>query len=214
MIDTSPVGMLWQASRVPSGAPTRWSTAISLSPGGLRFSAPSRMRTRQVEQRPRPPQTCACGTPPPVRRADPVGPAVLLVARRIEILRAVENADPAGRATPPPAADMRMRHAAKLACLQQRKAGRGQYDPVVGVVDDIQLAAAEPDQPVKAADREQGESCVHDPVARIPRPIRPLDHFRREIEAREKCGAPGGIGKLPLDLICRIDEAAEGEQRQ
>src|SRR5690606_7986867 len=118
-----------------------------------------RTRWQQRDDRYLPGRNALAGKPRPVRRADPVEHGYLLVARRIEILRAVENADPAGRATAAAAADMCMWHAAKLACLQQRKAGRGQYDPVVGVVDDIQLAAAEPDQPVKAADREQGEGC-------------------------------------------------------
>ena len=60
---TFAVGRVWQARRTLGGAPTRSSTLRSASLAGGSRSSPSEMRTRQVEQRPRPPQTEACGMP-------------------------------------------------------------------------------------------------------------------------------------------------------
>ena len=59
----SPLGRVWQASRTPSGALMRSSTRISSSDGGSRAFSSASTRTRQVEQRPRPPQTEAWGLP-------------------------------------------------------------------------------------------------------------------------------------------------------
>ena len=56
-------GRVWQASRTLGGAPTRRSTASSCGEGGGNVSMPRLIRMRQVEQRPRPPQTDACGMP-------------------------------------------------------------------------------------------------------------------------------------------------------
>ena len=61
---TAPVGRAWQARRTPGAAWMRASTRCSSSSGGGRASAPSITRTRQVEQRLRPPQTEAWGMPP------------------------------------------------------------------------------------------------------------------------------------------------------
>ena len=57
------VGRSWQASRTFGGAPTRFSTRSSSGVGwGTRAEA-GPIRERQVEQRPRPPQSEACGMP-------------------------------------------------------------------------------------------------------------------------------------------------------
>jgi hypothetical protein len=61
---TAPVGRVWQASRTPGAAWMRASTRCSSSIGGGNDSAPSITRTRQVEQRLRPPHTAAWGMPP------------------------------------------------------------------------------------------------------------------------------------------------------
>ena len=50
-------------AHVGAGAPIRARTRASSGAGGGRCSAPSPRRTRQVEHRPRPPHTEACGTP-------------------------------------------------------------------------------------------------------------------------------------------------------
>jgi hypothetical protein len=60
----SRAGRSWQARRTPGLARIRSSVAASAAPGAGWSSAPSRIRTRQVEQRPRPPQMDTCGTPP------------------------------------------------------------------------------------------------------------------------------------------------------
>jgi hypothetical protein len=52
----------WQASRSLPPAPTRARVARSVSLRGESDSDPASMRTRQVPQRPRAEQTCACGT--------------------------------------------------------------------------------------------------------------------------------------------------------
>jgi hypothetical protein len=57
-------GLIWQASRTDGGAPMRDSSRCSSGPGGGKLSPPAITSTRQVEQRPRPPQTEACGMPP------------------------------------------------------------------------------------------------------------------------------------------------------
>ena len=56
-------GRIWQPSRTSAGALIRASVARSPASGGGWPSSPSVMRTRQVEQRPRPPQTATCGIP-------------------------------------------------------------------------------------------------------------------------------------------------------
>ena len=58
------VGRTWQASRIAGVAPIRASTRASPAAGGGRCSTPCVTRMRQVEQRPRPPHTAACGMPP------------------------------------------------------------------------------------------------------------------------------------------------------
>ena len=52
-----------KGNRTSGAAPTRASTRRSPSLGGGRSESPLATRTRQVEQRPRPPQTEACGMP-------------------------------------------------------------------------------------------------------------------------------------------------------
>ncbi len=74
MTEMSPMGLTWQASRVPSGAPTRLRTSISRALGGLSWSAPPRTRILQVEHLPRPPQTEACGILPRLLASSTVEP--------------------------------------------------------------------------------------------------------------------------------------------
>src|ERR1700722_7894932 len=57
----SRVGRSWQASLTPGAACTRSSTACSAALGTGSPTTSPRTRMRQVEQRPRPPHTCACG---------------------------------------------------------------------------------------------------------------------------------------------------------
>ena len=60
---TSCVGRHWQARRTFAGASILPSACASMRPGGGRCASPSPIRTRQVVQRARPPQTEACGMP-------------------------------------------------------------------------------------------------------------------------------------------------------
>ena len=60
---TSATGLSWQARRTARSAPSRASTRASTGACGGRRSRPSSTRTRQVEQRARPPQSEACGIP-------------------------------------------------------------------------------------------------------------------------------------------------------
>ena len=57
----SPRGRNWQASRTSAGAPIRSSVARSSRSAGGQTSSPAVTRTRQVEQRARPPHIEACG---------------------------------------------------------------------------------------------------------------------------------------------------------
>ena len=58
---TSWSGRNWHASRNPSGAWMRASASASISPGAGSCPAFACTRTRQVVQRPRPPQIEVCG---------------------------------------------------------------------------------------------------------------------------------------------------------
>src|SRR5215831_7619781 len=59
----SAFGLSWHARRTDGGAPIRFSVTRSTGLGAARRRALSTMRTLQVEQRPRPPHTDACGIP-------------------------------------------------------------------------------------------------------------------------------------------------------
>ena len=58
----SPAGRSWQASRIPAPAWIRSSVARSVAPGARQCSSPRITRTRQVEQRARPPHSATCAT--------------------------------------------------------------------------------------------------------------------------------------------------------
>ncbi len=60
---TSPRRVVWQASRTLELKLRRSAIFCSFSLRGQRFSRPSRISTRQVEQRAFPPQTWVCGMP-------------------------------------------------------------------------------------------------------------------------------------------------------
>ena len=60
---TAPRGRSMQARRILGRAPIRRSTRSSFGEGGSVLWISPRTRTRQVEQRPRPPHTEACGMP-------------------------------------------------------------------------------------------------------------------------------------------------------
>lgn len=66
---------------MPGGASILASAAASVGFGGGRPSRPSRIITRQVVQRPRPPQTAACGTPAERLISSRVAPALARTVR-------------------------------------------------------------------------------------------------------------------------------------
>ena len=70
-----------KAFDTPAGAPTRSSTRCSSGEDGGSWSAPSPSRTRQVEQRPRPPHTEGCGMPSARSISSTVAPARMVMIR-------------------------------------------------------------------------------------------------------------------------------------
>ena len=64
MTDRSAAGRSWQARRTSGAAPILRSTTCSSALAAGRERKPRVTRTRQVEQRPRPPQTEAWGMAP------------------------------------------------------------------------------------------------------------------------------------------------------
>jgi hypothetical protein len=77
----SAVGRIWQASRTVSGASMERSVIASAPTGGGRLPPPVSILTRQVEHRPRPPQTEACGMPAARLISSSVLPASVLTLR-------------------------------------------------------------------------------------------------------------------------------------
>src|SRR4030088_408071 len=109
----SACGRIWPAKRTPTGLPIRSSVRASIGPGGASCSAPLVTRTRQVEKRPRPPQTDAWGIPgqqlaPKTAKS---GPERSLAVVRIGDVNCAESPD---MPIPQPAQSDRSGHKAQI----------------------------------------------------------------------------------------------------
>jgi hypothetical protein len=156
---------------------------------------------------------CLAGQARAGRRTNPRQYAQLLDARRRQGCIAGEDANPAGRAAPAPAADRGMRDVADAARLQNRAAGLDADDAPVRIGD---ANGAVPDRPV--ADVAAGQHADHDRRINDQRDLEPEIELRagfvpRQVATDRHRMKPTGLFGQHQHLARRLREAEQSEHR-